>query len=406
MGDRTRLRQITLNLISNAVKFTSDGKVQLDVTVVGNEVLVSVSDSGVGISSEEQAKIFDEFYSSQDAIQSGRSGLGLGLAITKQLIERHGGRIKVQSPGKFGKGSTFSFCLPVILEPGPFVDPVSLLQPGNLVAMLADATETSNELSSYLTGRGFNIRLLHVDDDSEWVSAISRMSPSAILLDKSLAVREGWAITGMLKKQTTTENIPVLAYALDEKHDQGQILELNYLHKPLQLEQLTKELERIGGAKDAKQTVLVIDDDPGILDMHSRMVEQTGRRAITARNGREALALIDEQIPDLILLDLTMPEMDGFAVLDELRARASTRDIPVIILTARLLSDADLERCNRGVATILGKGLFSAEETLQHVEAALARQHTLNGATQYSDSQGNGIYPYSFFGTAQPRRDR
>jgi len=119
------------------------------------------------------------------------------------------------------------------------------------------------------------------------------------------------------------------------------------------------------------------------LDMNTRLVEQTGRRAVTARNGREALALIEEQIPDLILLDLTMPEMDGFALLDELRTRESTRDIPVIILTARLLSDADLDRCNQGVATILGKGIFNAEETLGHVEVALTRQSTLNRATQH-----------------------
>jgi len=382
MGDRTRLRQVTLNLIGNAVKFTSKGQVQLDVTVEGTEVSVSVSDSGVGISSEEQARIFDEFYSAQDAIQSGKSGLGLGLAITKQLIERHGGTLQVRSPGKLGKGSTFSFCLPIISEQNLLVDPVSLLQPGNLVVILTDAEETSNELSSYLTARGFNIQLCRVDKDSEWLSKVVQLSPSAFLLEGPLAVREGWAITGMLKKHITTENIPVLAYALDEENDQGQILELNYLHKPLQPEQLAKELQRIGPSKDGGQTILLVDDDPGILDMNTRLVKRTGRRAVTARNGREALALIEEQIPDLILLDLTMPEMDGFAMLDKLRARESTRDIPVIILTARLLSDADLDRCNQGVATILGKGLFSAEETLGHVEAALARQHTLNRTTQ------------------------
>jgi signal transduction histidine kinase/AraC-like DNA-binding protein len=383
MGDRTRLRQVTLNLISNAVKFTSEGQVQLDVTIKDSDVFVSVSDSGVGISNEEQAKIFNEFYSSHDAIQSGKSGLGLGLAITKQLIERHGGRLTVQSPGKFGRGATFTFCLPIIHEQSPLADPVSLLQAGNLVFILGDAEETSNEFATYLTARGFNIQLSRVDEDNEWLSKIIRLSPSAILLEEHLAVHEGWAISGMLKRQSATENIPVLAYALDEKNDQGQVLELNYLHKPLQLEQLAKELERIGESRAQKQTVLVVDDDPGILDMHSRLVEQTGRQAVTARNGREALNLIEGQIPDLVLLDLTMPEMDGFAVLDELRTRESTRDIPVIILTARLLSDADLERCNRGVATILGKGLFSAEETLGHLEAALARQHTLNRATQY-----------------------
>ena len=256
MGDRTRLRQVTLNLISNAVKFTSQGRVQLDVTVTSSEAIVSISDSGVGISPEEQAKIFDEFYSSQEAIQSGKSGLGLGLAITRQLVERHGGRLEVRSPGTFGMGSTFFFCLPVILEQSPLMDPNTLLQPENLVVILGKAEETSNELSKYLIRRGFNIQLLHADKESEWLSRVVNLAPSAVLLEEHLAVREGWAISGMLKRQSATENIPVLAYALDEKNDQGEVLELNYLHKPLQLEQLAKELERIGEPKEEKQTVL------------------------------------------------------------------------------------------------------------------------------------------------------
>jgi YesN/AraC family two-component response regulator len=186
----------------------------------------------------------------------------------------------------------------------------------------------------------------------------------------------------MLKRLNVTDNIPVLACSFNAERDQGQLLELNYIHKPLKLDQLTKELERFGTSTDKPQTVLIVDDDAGIRDMHSRLIEQTGRQVITARNGREALALVDQQKPDLILLDLTMPEMDGFAVLDELRARESTREIPVIILTARLLSDADLEHFNRSVASILGKGLFSTDETLRHVAAALSRQHTLNRTTQ------------------------
>lgn len=383
MGDRTRLQQVALNLISNAVKFTSKGQIQMDLMVQGSDVFVSVSDSGVGISSEEQKKIFGEFYSAPGAIQSGKSGLGLGLAITKQLIERHGGRLEVQSPGKLGCGSTFTFSLPVIDERGEGLNSAPLLQPDNVVLILAESEAASNELSRYLTTRGFNVQLFCVDEDREWLVQVVQMAPGAILLEEQLAVRDGWAISGLLKLHHVTENIPVLAFSLNKENDQGQILELNYLHKPLQPEQLSRELERLGESQNGGQTVLVVDDDPGILDMHSRLVKQTGRRAITARNGREALALIEQQIPDLILLDLTMPEMDGFAVLEELRSRESMRDIPVIILTARLLSDADLDRCNRGVAAILGKGLFSAEETLGHVEAALTRQSTLNKATQH-----------------------
>jgi signal transduction histidine kinase/CheY-like chemotaxis protein len=381
LGDRTRLRQVALNLISNAVKFTPAGQVRLDVNVVDKSVTVSVSDTGIGISPDEQSTVFGEFYRSRNAIESGYGGLGLGLAISKELIEQHGGHIEVHSPGKLGSGSTFSFCLPIISEAD-----VSLPSPSevsrNLVMILAEGSESCSELSDHLRSRGFAVDVCLVDEDSGWLSKVIQLLPSAILLEEHLASHEGWAIIGMLKRQSATEDIPVFAYSLSSEHDQGQILELNYLHKPLKVEQLTKELERFRTAMDKPQVVLVVDDDAGILEMHSRLLEQTGRQVLTARNGREALAVVQQKIPDLILLDLMMPEMDGFAVLDELQAKESTRDIPVIILTARLLSDADLERCNRGVAAILGKGLFSAEETLAHVEASLMRQHTLNKATQ------------------------
>jgi YesN/AraC family two-component response regulator len=182
----------------------------------------------------------------------------------------------------------------------------------------------------------------------------------------------------------------VLAYSLDIDRDQGELLELNYLHKPLHPEQLAKELARYCGIGDGQQTVLMVDDDPGILDMHCRLIERLGCRTITARNGREALAVLEHTRPDLVLLDLMMPEMDGFAVLDVMREREAMRDIPVIILTARMLTEADLERCNRGVAAILGKGLFNTAETLNHIEAALARQHTLGRATQRYVRQAMG----------------
>ncbi|RPI91948.1 MAG: helix-turn-helix domain-containing protein, partial [Chloroflexi bacterium] len=383
MGDRTRLRQVTLNLLSNAVKFTDAGRVELDVSMVDQTVVVSVSDTGMGILPDEQRTVFNDFHRSKSAVESGYGGLGLGLAISKELVEKHGGHIEVRSPGNLGNGSTFSFHLPIIAETDVAVElPSPPTTSTNLVFILAERGEPCHEVSDYLRSRGFDVRVCRVDEDSEWLSKIIQTQPSAIILEEHLASREGWAIIGMLKRQTTSENIPVLAYALNSEHDRGQMLELNYFHKPLKLEQLTRELEHLALAQDEPQTVLVVDDDPGVLELHSRIVEQTGRRAVTARNGREALTLIEQQIPDLILLDLMMPELDGFAVLDELRARESTREIPVIILTARLLSDADLERCNRGVASILGKGLFNAEETLGHIEAALARQHTLNRTTQ------------------------
>ncbi len=135
----------------------------------------------------------------------------------------------------------------------------------------------------------------------------------------------------------------------------------------------------------------MVDDDPGILELHGRLVEQAGCRSLCARNGRAALDLLEYSRPDLILLDLMMPEMDGFAVLDALRAREATRDIPVIVLTARVLDETDIERLNRGVAAVMGKGLFNTAETLARIEAALARHQALGGPTQRLIRQAMGF---------------
>jgi len=383
LGDRTRLRQVTLNLISNAVKFTPRGEVRLDVAITEKQAMISVSDTGIGIPLGEQATIFNEFYRSEGAIESGYGGLGLGLAITKQLIEQHGGRIEVRSPGILGSGSTFSFYIPTIPAPDSQMEIVPATRPdSNLVMILAENGDSTERLCEHLKERGFNIQVCRVDMDIDWLSKVTEAGPAVIILGEGLAAREGWTIISMLKRQPLTEEIPLYAYSLDAEHDQGQLLQLNYRYKPLQGDQLVKELERYLLPPEKPQTVLIVDDDPAILEMHTRLIRQTGREAITARNGREALEIVERTPPDLILLDLMMPEMDGFAVLDVLQSREATHDIPVIILTARLLSDADLECCNRGVAAILGKGLFSAEETLGHIEAALKRQSTLGRATQ------------------------
>jgi CheY-like chemotaxis protein len=224
------------------------------------------------------------------------------------------------------------------------------------------------------------VRRCVVEANPNWVSEAAALQPVAIVIDDGLAARLGWDIIGALKRQGALENVPILAYALDAAQNQGELLELNYLLKPLRLDQLTRELER--HRLGSQQRVLVVDDDPEILSLHSRTVEQAGYRVAQARDGREALAAVQRFRPAVILLDLMMPEMDGFEVLERLRQQESTRGIPVIVITGQALTEAETQRLNRGVAAILSKGIFTADETLGRIETALARQSGFTNTAQ------------------------
>jgi AraC-like DNA-binding protein/response regulator of citrate/malate metabolism len=357
--------------------------VQLEVSVAGGQAIVSVSDTGMGIPPDEQGSVFDEFYRSRRVADSGFTGLGLGLAISRQLIQQHGGELEVRSPGDLGAGSTFSFRLPLIWESDPSA---RLTAPAagrtRRVAILAEDDVSAGELREHLRLRGYEAGVYRVDTDTEWLAQLARAAPCAVILENSLANREGRALIGLLKQQKLTEGVPVLAFSVDAAAGGGRSLQLSYLNKPLQFEQLIVELERLEAPADTQQTVLVVDDDPGILDLHRRLIERTGRRVLTAPGGRAALEQVAQSAPDLILLDLLMPDMDGFAVLEQLQSGEATRGIPVIVLTGHLLSDLDLEQRSRAVAGILGKGLFSAEEIVAHVEAALSSKPALNPATR------------------------
>jgi YesN/AraC family two-component response regulator len=193
-----------------------------------------------------------------------------------------------------------------------------------------------------------------------------------------------------LKSHPATQDVPVLFYSLTQERDSGSLLEVDYLTKPLGRTELAQALARHGTFSVSPtegglpRTILIVDDDPGTLEIHSRIVQSqsSSYRVLQAHNGREALETLQETRADLVLLDLMMPELDGFGVLQAMREHEHTRSIPVIVLTAQVLSEADMARLNQGVAIVLEKGLFSVEETLAHVEAALARNRKLGSETQ------------------------
>jgi signal transduction histidine kinase/AraC-like DNA-binding protein len=381
-GDRTRLRQIVLNLINNAVKFTEHGQVTLRVSAGDEAVTVEVIDTGLGILPEEQGVIFDAFRQSERTAALGYGGLGLGLSICKRLVELHGGSIGVRSAGADGSGSTFAFTLP-ILESSPQSALPEVASSQQTVLLLAERSGYGERLHEYLIRRGFDVELVWMDGKNSWL----RSRPGAVVVEQGSTSGQGWEVIKALRENPLTQNIPVLFYSLDPKLDRGSMLELSHLTKPLNQTELIRTLERRELTDDREKdgkTILIVDDEPSALELHERIVSTWSPeyRILKAKNGREALNIIQEAHPDLILLDLIMPELDGFGVLTAMRSDPRSRGIPVIVLTGQTLTLEDMENLGRGVTTVLKKDLFSTEETLSRIEAALTHSSTLGSEAQ------------------------
>jgi AraC-like DNA-binding protein len=236
-----------------------------------------------------------------------------------------------------------------------------------------------------LTLRGFRVRVEQAADIQRWLAQVLAAPPGAVVLDVSVTPDYGWDALKALKGNMATRNIPVLFYAAGQ--ESGAVIELDYLTKPVEMAELTRALDQhwlMTGVEAATRTFLVVDDDPNTLEMYARIVQNhaPSSRVLKARNGREALALLEQGGVDLVLLDLMMPEMDGFAVLEAMRERVAMRDIPVIVVTGQVLTEAEMARLNQGVVRVLSKGVFDLDETLAQVDAALQRQHKLSGEAQ------------------------
>ncbi len=375
-GDRARLRQVTVNLIANAIKFTDQGVVTLRARSQGKTVTVEVSDTGVGIPAAEQEIIFDEFRQSERTAERGYGGVGLGLAISKRLVELHQGEIRVHSSGEEGGGSTFCFTLPV-LAPFPS-EPANAGARRNTVLVLTTSAGGCEALRQHLTQKGFPVEVLTVAAGNEWITQIMSDPPGAVVLDFEPATERGWELMKILKENSATQAIPVIFYGLAKDGERGAVLQLGYASKPLCAAELARALKQ-QGVQSAHQgevkTILLVDDDPCALDLHERelRIHLAGWRIRKAHNGREALQIMNEAPPDLVLLDLMMPELDGFGVLEAMWTQEATREVPVIVLTAQILTNADMARLRRGVTAVLDKAIYSQSEVLAHIEAAVAR---------------------------------
>lgn len=384
-GDRTRLRQVALNLINNAVKFTLQGQVTLRVSALDQIITIEVSDTGLGISPVEQQMVFDEFRQSERTTARGYGGLGLGLSICKRLVELHGGTIGVHSSGEEGAGSTFYFTLPVIKSDVKADSPEGI-HPFGTILLLAERSGDGERLREYLLQRGFDVEIVWIETLGSHPRSWLRSQPGALIVEQGTEMEQSWEVMKALRENPLTRDIPILFYSLDEDQDRGSVLELNTLTKPLNQTELIQVLERHERNRpgDRRKTILVVDDEPSALELHSRIVAAWSPeyRVLKARNGKEALEVIRDAHPRLVLLDLMMPELDGFAVLEAMHTDPRSRDIPVIVLTGQTLTVEDVQNLGRGVTSVLKKGLFSAQETLSHIEAALSRSSDLGSEGQ------------------------
>jgi len=365
--DPMRLRQILLNLLSNACKFTSQGEVKLRVRKVAdgrNWVEFAVADTGIGMTGEQQAKLFEEFTQADSSTARRYGGTGLGLAITRKLARMMGGDVTVASEP--GKGSVFTVRLPA----GP--DPVAKAAtnggrpPSNDSVLVVDDDATARELiAEQLKAEGFSV--VTAAGGLEGLKLAKDLRPIAITLDVMMPDLDGWSVLAALRQDADLAEIPVIIITILDEHRRGVALgAAGYLTKPIDRERLHRMVSRFRAAARPTRVLLVEDDKDqrerlrGWLQGEQWVVQESA-------NGREALTRLQADKPDVILLDLMMPEMDGFAVVAALQKEPRWRDIPVIVITARDLDAKDRERLNSGVQSVLVKETFRPADLVERI---------------------------------------
>ncbi|MBV9788472.1 MAG: response regulator, partial [Chloroflexi bacterium] len=305
--DRTRIRQVLLNLLSNAAKFTDEGEISVRVKQHNGQLLISVHDTGIGIAPEHLALIFEEFRQVEGDSNRRYEGTGLGLAICRRLIELHGGRIWVES--QMDVGSSFFFTLPFQYVPEQLpmpTAPVALTHlRGAKILVIDDDPAAIEIVMTYLSRDGHTIS--GVSDSRRALEEARRLKPDAIILDVLMPHKDGWEVLGALKADPELKQVPVVLYSIMEEQKLGFYLGANaYLTKPIDEEQLRSTVAQL---VSHDSTILAIDDDPDALEIITTQLKLLGRHTVlTASGGRAALELIAERQPDLIILDLMMPE--------------------------------------------------------------------------------------------------
>lgn len=375
-ADQTKVRQSLLNLLSNACKFTSRGTVSLDVQKLPEDrVAFVVTDTGVGMTAEQISRLFAPFTQADSSTTRRFGGTGLGLSISKKFAEMMGGQIAVES--EEGTGTKFTMTLPRVTreESTHELKPVEANAIAGTVLAIDDDPTVHDLLRRTLSTHGFRVESAYSGE--EGLRLARRLHPQAITLDVMMPGMDGWTVLLSLKAIPELADIPVVMLTIADNKNLGYSLGASeFLTKPLDRRRFTSVMLRY--KRKAPYRALVVDDDPASRDMLRRLLEGEGWTVMEAENGRVALDQIAEALPGVILLDLMMPEMDGFGFLEELHKHDRFRSIPVIVITAKDLSENDRLRLNGGVERVIQKGTYKRDELLKYVTGIIEQRTRKN----------------------------
>ncbi len=381
--DQTRIRQILVNLLNNAARFTRQGTITVSAEVTDGEVVVSVADTGIGISPEELPRIFDEYHQVDVSLRTAKDGVGLGLAISRRFVELHGGRIWAQST--LGEGSTFRFSLPVgdgaAYSHLVRTKPLAPRQSQEPTLLLVDQDPDVHALlSRYLT----KYRIVPVDDVAGATALIQELQPHAVLINTVPDTEVQQALADQALRAVPPK-LPVILCSIPSRSWTAHLIGADRcLLKPVQRDELLSALAEYPDADD----VLIADDDAGFVQLMVRYLQTAGKayRVRYAYDGERALAMLRESPPDLLLLDLIMPHLDGFELLNVLHADPDLASISVIIVTATDHAYSDLGD-GKGEVRLLRLSGLGAMQTIEYLGALL------DVSQPQSVSQGGPVQP-------------
>jgi PAS domain S-box-containing protein len=378
--DKDRLVQVVTNLLSNAIKFTPEGGMVRvkSQTFNGSEseadsdmVMVSVSDSGIGIAPENHKGIFEKFKQVGDTLTGKPKGTGLGLPICKEIVEHYGGRIWVES--ELGKGSTFFFTLPITQKTEAKAPEAKkeeaevVIKGGKAILVVDDEANIRRFLKHELTNSGY--RVLEASGGKEAIDLAREHHPDLITLDIMMRDISGLDVTAVLKNDPDTKDIPILVVSVVEEKEKAYKLGANdFVTKPFTIKVLTDKINRL--LQDAQKTILVVDDDKSLVKSLKYRLEKRGFFIYAAHDGKEALEMVKGHHPDLVLLDIVMPEMDGYEVMKALKRKPNTAQIPIVVMTGVENVEGKVQALSVGATEYLHKS-SGFDQLLKTIEGIL-----------------------------------